>query len=799
MSRIGTPHFNTWLVLVSTFSLFTASTLLAEEVAIPAAVSRPPEVAVATDPQVAERFDFADGLFGRGFYSMAAPEYEKLIADHPGHARLADAYFRKAESHFFQKEYETALLTYQAFGEKFPADVRASSARQRLGEILFQMERYDEALGYLQKLSLAKGEHSLPVVNYYVARIYFHKHAWAISESHFKKVLEVWTENPYREYATYYLAEIAMEQGDTKGAKQRYEQASKLENKELAQLSYFGMGKVAFDGADYVNAAEAFDKAVSMNAIDGLREDALLNSLKARFNGKAHEELTKVFDKRKKYLVTPVKEVEALLLVGNALAERDLFEESNDYFSKVINHAAATDTEKYKASLMRVENLMTTQNSEAALGELEALISDGTDDERILYLKAAAFRETGRWEDAVRVADELLKRFPKSDYTEEVLLNKAFAGYSLGDYKVSLRALNTFLDQYPDHELADQAMHDRVLVYVKANLWEDAVESATEYLKIYPQGKHAKKISGRLGSFYTELERFEAAYEYYKSHLEGFELTASETSETLFYMAYNKQLAGDLSGAAALYDQTEKQLLPAEMQYAAFKNVAYCYMNLEKFEQASDRYYDLVIEFPDNDINTEVYFWMLGQLLERKQSKRVRNAIANFNRPQDRALHLAEIEYYLGESYYLDKDYAEASVHYEKCANEHSLYEGDALLGLGLSYVKIGDKQKAVVYFQQALSGAGEDYGLAIRSRIEMADVFFDSAEYERAAKAYFAIGILYEDAEMVPRALFRAGESFRKAGNEAEALKVFEELTLRFEEHPLSQQARQILDKASA
>ena len=66
-------------------------------------------------------------------------------------------------------------------------------------------------------------------------------------------------------------------------------------------------------------------------------------------------------------------------------------------------------------------------------------------------------------------------------------------------------------------------------------------------------------------------------------------------------------------------------------------------------------------------------------------------------------------------------------------------------------------------------------------ARILSGDLLFSGQDYASAAKAYMTVAVLYDDPVLTPKALARAVEAYRKAGNLEEARKTSEELRSRF------------------
>ena len=115
-------------------------------------------------------------------------------------------------------------------------------------------------------------------------------------------------------------------------------------------------------------------------------------------------------------------------------------------------------------------------------------------------------------------------------------------------------------------------------------------------------------------------------------------------------------------------------------------------------------------------------------------------------------------------------------------------FEPNIRLGKGRVLAALGRLEEAQAELEGAAKTAADDYALAMRARLELADVYAAQDKPLEAGKSYMAVAILYDDPAVVPEALTRAVENFEKAGRTADAAKAYEELKERYPDHPLPQ-----------
>jgi len=72
------------------------------------------------------------------------------------------------------------------------------------------------------------------------------------------------------------------------------------------------------------------------------------------------------------------------------------------------------------------------------------------------------------------------------------------------------------------------------------------------------------------------------------------------------------------------------------------------------------------------------------------------------------------------------------------------------------------------------------------QARILAGDLFVVRQDYANAAKAYVTVAVLSDDPSLAPKALAKAIDAYRRAGDLTEAEKSLEELKKRFPDAPL-------------
>ena len=109
-------------------------------------------LAVSVCAQTDNSRQFADGLFARGYYEMAAREYGELLAKDPARTDADVILYRLADCQRKGGDLTAAAETCGKLTASHPRSSYAHRARLRRAEILVEQGNSDEALVLLNEL-----------------------------------------------------------------------------------------------------------------------------------------------------------------------------------------------------------------------------------------------------------------------------------------------------------------------------------------------------------------------------------------------------------------------------------------------------------------------------------------------------------------------------------------------------------------------------------------------------------------------------------------------------------------------
>src|SRR5437762_13938948 len=164
---------------------------------------QPSEPSAHEGEAAAERqLDYANGLFTRKLYDLAAPEYQKYLDDYPGRAGRANAYFSLAECNRTLNRASSARTNFQKVLNDYGDSEFAGPAAYALAEMAFTQKDYAAALPFFHR---SAGKSKEPAValsaRYFEARCLEALGRKEEASDIYVEVAEAGNPNPYREDA----------------------------------------------------------------------------------------------------------------------------------------------------------------------------------------------------------------------------------------------------------------------------------------------------------------------------------------------------------------------------------------------------------------------------------------------------------------------------------------------------------------------------------------------------------------------------------------------------------------------
>src|SRR6266576_3927161 len=365
------------------------------------------------------QLEYANGLFTRKLYDLAAPEYQKYLDDYPGRAGRANAYFSLGECYRNLGRASSARTNFQKVLNDYSDSEFAGPAAYALAETAFTQKDYPAALSLFHR-SAAKSKESAVALSarYFEARCLEVLGRKDEAADIYQKVAEAGNPNPYREDARLTAASILVGRGRKIDALKQYEALSNETQKPtlkaeaavragMIALDLVQADKGKIDKAMVDRATSLLQKGRSLPEAGKFRAIAQVGLRRLQYQSGQYAQLLTDYKKELEKL-PEAAQAEVLLLASNSERQLGHSKESESLYRQII--AKYPDREEAKdAAYERLINVYNTDPSALSVAVEEFLATNPTSEraDQAKLLKAEALYKQQNYSEAASIYGEL--------------------------------------------------------------------------------------------------------------------------------------------------------------------------------------------------------------------------------------------------------------------------------------------------------------------------------------------------------------------------------------------------------
>ena len=756
--------------------------------------------AAAADPvELSDRLQLADGLFRRSMFELAAREYATLAAT-PDVQGLDNVLFRLGECYRRIKKYPEAEAAYKRLVESFPASPNVPRAQLQRALILMEAGggSLEGAAASFEKLSVpAVPAEVRAAALYHWGETLERLNRPADAQARYEQLGKEFAETDYGMYAGLRTAWLL-----TKGGKP--------EDRRRALGIYLDLAHKAKD-PKVVEEASYF--AAQAALLDGRFEESanLFQSLRAKFPASPHV-------------------VESALSAGWANYYAGRCKEGSEVLDLVIGNAQHPEREEIlyvKANCLR----QLEQRGEAVAMYAKQLTEfpSGRLAKQAWYEKLSTLYRDGKYEEVLRVSAQMQP--PPEAYEDDVYWMNAESAVALRQQEVAVQNCRLLVDKCPKSPFVKDALYRLGWLLQKQEAWESASSWFLQVAERFPDDPLAAKALYASGVCRSHLGQSDAALRDWIAMLTKYP-NSEEVAETLYQKAMEELRTKNARAAGATLDERMRRF-PQDARKAEvlYWRGSIC-RQLNDPVEAEKLFRACLASAPSKELEREsmLELGLILQQVGRKDEaaemfqKLLDAPIADKLGP-DRLAWLAEFQ--------LEQKRPDAA---EKAANALIALKPDkgwtqtAWTVLGRVYRSKGERDPAIHAFTEALNtGASTAYGA--EAALRLGELLTDAGKFDEAAKHlndaasrasspellglrahayaglarnaeqkgdaeaalryYMSVGILFNDATLVPEALHKAATLLDKLGRAAEAQTMREELKARYPDSPQAKQGQ--------
>src|SRR5437667_1858941 len=740
------------------------------------------------------QLDYANALFTRKLYDLAAPEYQKYLDDYPGRAGRANAYFSLGECSRNLGRTSGARTNLQKVLNDYADSEFAGPAAYALAEMAFADKDYAAALPLFHR---SVGKSKEPAValsaHYFEARCLEALGRKDEAADIYAQVAEAGNPNPYREDARVTAASIFDARGKKLDALKQYEALANEAQKpalkaecavrgglialELVQADRGKMDKAMAD-----RATTLFQKGRTLPDAGKFRALAQVGFRRLQYQTGQYTQLLADYKKELDKL-PEAAQAEVLLLAANSERQLGHPKEAETLYRQIT----AKYPEREEAKDAAYQQLINVYNSDpsalsAAVDQFLATNPTNERADQAKLLKAEALYKQQSYTDAASMYGELRasELYPR---------RRAEAAYKLGlchlqtkDIPGVIEAFTYYLQTFPDTPQIPAALAQRALAYEQSKNYPAALTDLNIILAKYPKA-HEREAALQLKALILgQQENTKGMVDTFRQLLKEFP-KSSVAAQAHYYIGKTACETKDYKTALIALN-TARQLNKEQYYNLASVRIILCQFYLRDRPALTKEVNNFMAGSRNGGTNVppEVLEWLGIEYYNEKNFQAAEKYLSALRTTDNAGKVKPDYLFYLGDAATKLKNLPEAEEAFAKYLQTAKDPAGKAKVLLTLGAVKISahkpDEAQKIAEEIMVLQPEGR---VNAEARLLAGEVQLERGNFDDAGKAFKGVALLYDDPAITPRALDKAAVAFRQAGNTEEADQLSRELRERY------------------
>lgn len=735
-----------------------------------------------------EQLSFADGLYARGMYELAAREYGAVLEAFPENPHLARIHFRRGESYRHIGERVAADRDYRRVFAEFPDSEFRHRAGYRRADLFMDAGQPQAAIDLYKAVLDAKPPDDIGAAClYFLAEAYRENDDADAAKAAYRRLRKTCPESAFDAYALLRLGGLHADAFDDTGqALTDYEQAvESADTDRIAAEALFRIAEIHFDRNKYEQSAKAYGKLISGYPADRRTAEARLKAgWAAHYAGRYAEALQYVGAALADEAVAAGPEWYYL----KANCERQLvrYEDAVQTYRDLADRFAASDfapAARYELALTyfkmgRFEDAVETASRVDVSGDL------GRD---VYWLLAESHAALDNEDDAIQYYGLVARKFPDSDLAADSAYRRAHLLQSRGDLLEASRGFGNVAAEYPDSDVAPRALFASGFCLQKLGQHEEAARDWARLAERYPKHKLVEEAIYQRGVSELRLRRHADAGETFRKLIETHP-TSRFRSDALYWRGMVLREMGQSADAVDALRRALKAKPRRELRREIEFGLALALLDSAKRDEAADLLVALVETPTREKFTPPLIEWLGGYLLANgKHDAAVR--VSRMLIKEDAAPRWVQTGWCLVGRAEMNRGAEAAADAFRKAlaVDVETAFAAEAALYLGDLAATDGSADEARRYYERAAAMASADAQLSVRAHAYagLGRVALGAEDMADAARYFMSVAILYDDPELVPECLGGAVEAFKALGQDPDAREAAQELRERYPDSP--------------
>lgn len=739
------------------------------------------------------RFFLGKSYLYEGKTYMAAGVFEKLLKDYPESDYKEEAEFLTADSFFYAKDFDGAIIKYQGFLKKYPASKLKSAAVFRIGASQFNKKDYASARSNFQSIiDRSPRDFFAPYAQFFIAESYLENKQTRDALFAYTKITVNYAGSSVAPAAHYKLAWCQYLLND-------YQQASHaLENflilypgHTLAKNAWYLSGNAYLSLKKPQEALRAFQSAIDLSPSSEVAEQALFMILRTEYERGNYNNILTSYQFIFRHLPPVGSKWRALslLYVAEAYMALNLTDDARNIYNTVTRIYPNDVSSLYAREGLVWCNALAGDSDAAMkagdkLTSIRAAFPDVPASEGVDSLAIAdSYFNRKEFEKAYQLYDKFAVEHAASSYAANALYRAGLALYRLRYYSQAVEQWTRLSKNYPsapETELADFQTAD---TWFRAQKYSESIAAYNAIIAKYPKSSQLPLAYLRVAQVYYNLKQDAQAVEQTRTVVSNFPDAAEaydalDLAEVVFDRGPDLDFKAYFLGLSALEPKNKSS---GEALFRLGRRL----FEKKDYPGATGYLKKFCVEYIDHSSVKDAQFYLGEAWFQTGDMENAAGVFERFamNYPDAKEHPLALFR--LGNAYYNGKKYEPAATAYARLAELYpdNEYIKPALFNLALCYKNTGatDLAEETYHRYYELSAKPEE---ALGALWEIFNIRKTRGDLAGSLKTLTEIYGESEGKEDALEALYQMGEMSFESRQADEARDYWERLAL---QKPLS------------